>query len=99
MAFPRLGCLAKATPVGGFLPAPTVSTWSWGVHARKLAEVDGRIEPRQMLSLTIIFDHDIIDGAPAARFTRKLVELIEAGYGLDEVQFFKIILTTQPTSE
>jgi hypothetical protein len=28
----------------------------------------------------------VIDGAPAARFTRRLVELIESGYGLDEVQ-------------
>jgi pyruvate/2-oxoglutarate dehydrogenase complex dihydrolipoamide acyltransferase (E2) component len=55
-----------------------------GGTANKLAEVEGRIETRQMLSLTIIFDHDVIDGAPAARFTRKLVELIEAGYGLDE---------------
>jgi pyruvate/2-oxoglutarate dehydrogenase complex dihydrolipoamide acyltransferase (E2) component len=55
-----------------------------GGTARKLAEVEERIEPRQMLSLTIIFDHDIIDGAPAARFTRRLVELIESGYGLEE---------------
>jgi pyruvate/2-oxoglutarate dehydrogenase complex dihydrolipoamide acyltransferase (E2) component len=51
---------------------------------RQLAEVDGRIESRQVVCLTIIFDHDIIDGAPAARFTRKLVELIESGYGLDK---------------
>lgn len=57
-----------------------------GGIARRLAEVDGRIESRQMLSLTIIFDHDVIDGAPAARFTRRLVELIESGYGLDEDQ-------------
>jgi pyruvate/2-oxoglutarate dehydrogenase complex dihydrolipoamide acyltransferase (E2) component len=57
-----------------------------GGTARKLAEVEGRIESREMLSVTIIFDHDVIDGAPAARFTRKLVELIESGYGLDEVQ-------------
>jgi pyruvate/2-oxoglutarate dehydrogenase complex dihydrolipoamide acyltransferase (E2) component len=57
-----------------------------GGTARKLAEVDVRIEPRQMLSLTVIFDHDVIDGAPAARFTRKLVELIESGYGLDDFQ-------------
>ena len=54
-----------------------------GGTARKLAEVDGRIESRQVLSLTIIFDHDVIDGAPAARFTRRLVELIEGGAGLD----------------
>jgi pyruvate/2-oxoglutarate dehydrogenase complex dihydrolipoamide acyltransferase (E2) component len=55
-----------------------------GGTARKLAEVDGRIEPREILCLTIIFDHDVIDGAPAARFTRRLVELIESGYGLGE---------------
>ena len=39
-----------------------------------------------MLSLTVVFDHDVIDGAPAARFTRRLVELIESGYGLGESQ-------------
>jgi pyruvate/2-oxoglutarate dehydrogenase complex dihydrolipoamide acyltransferase (E2) component len=55
-----------------------------GGIARKPAFVEDRIEPRQMLSLTILFDHDVIDGAPAARFTRRLVELIESGYGLEE---------------
>jgi pyruvate/2-oxoglutarate dehydrogenase complex dihydrolipoamide acyltransferase (E2) component len=35
------------------------------------------------MNVTVIFDHDVIDGAPAARFTRRLVELIESGYGLD----------------
>jgi pyruvate/2-oxoglutarate dehydrogenase complex dihydrolipoamide acyltransferase (E2) component len=68
-----------------------------GGTSRQLSEVDGRIEPRQVLSLTIIFDHDIIDGAPAARFTRKLVELIESGYGLDESQFQENI-DTQPVA-
>jgi hypothetical protein len=29
-------------------------------------------------------DHDIIDGAPAARFTERLKELIESGYGLPD---------------
>jgi 2-oxoacid dehydrogenases acyltransferase (catalytic domain) len=32
----------------------------------------------------ISFDHDIIDGAPAARFTERLKELIESGYGLPD---------------
>jgi hypothetical protein len=57
-----------------------------GGTTRKLAEVEGRVEPREMLSLTIIFDHDVIDGAPAARFTRRLVELVEGGYVLDTIQ-------------
>jgi pyruvate/2-oxoglutarate dehydrogenase complex dihydrolipoamide acyltransferase (E2) component len=48
------------------------------------AVVDGQIVPRQILNLTILFGHDVIDGVPAARFTRRLVELIESGYGLDE---------------
>jgi len=28
--------------------------------------------------------HDIIEGAPAARFVTRLKDLIESGYGLDE---------------
>jgi hypothetical protein len=31
-------------------------------------------------------DHDIVDGAPAARFTERLKELIESGYGLGDVR-------------
>ena len=46
--------------------------------------MDGQIAIRDYLSLTISFDHDIIDGAPAARFTQRLKELIESGYGLDD---------------
>jgi pyruvate/2-oxoglutarate dehydrogenase complex dihydrolipoamide acyltransferase (E2) component len=36
-----------------------------------------RIEPREFLSLTLSFDHDIVEGAPAARFTNRLKELLE----------------------
>lgn len=50
----------------------------------KPSVVDGRIEPREILNLTVIFDHEIVDGAPAARFTGRLVELIESGYGVVE---------------
>ena len=57
-----------------------------GSIARKPGVVEGRIEPREILNLTVMFDHEIIDGAPAARFTHRLVELIESGYGLDEAQ-------------
>jgi pyruvate/2-oxoglutarate dehydrogenase complex dihydrolipoamide acyltransferase (E2) component len=46
--------------------------------------VEGCIEPRGMLNLTVMFDHDVVDRAPATRFTGRLVELIESGYGLDE---------------
>jgi len=55
-----------------------------GSVAWKPAVVDGRIEPREILCLTVVFDHDVVDGAPAARFTHRLVELIESGNGLVE---------------
>jgi len=46
--------------------------------------VDGRVEIREYLGLTISADHDIIDGAPLARFATRLKELIENGFGLIE---------------
>jgi pyruvate/2-oxoglutarate dehydrogenase complex dihydrolipoamide acyltransferase (E2) component len=36
------------------------------------------------LSLTIGLDHDIIDGAPAARFVNRFKGLIESAYGLPQ---------------
>ena len=57
-----------------------------GCIATKPAVVAGQIVPRQMLNLTVVMDHYVVDGAPAARFARRLVELIESGYGLDEAQ-------------
>jgi pyruvate/2-oxoglutarate dehydrogenase complex dihydrolipoamide acyltransferase (E2) component len=44
----------------------------------------GRVESREYLSLTVSVDHDVVDGAPAARFIRRLEELIQAGHGLAE---------------
>ena len=43
----------------------------------------GELQPREMLDLTLMFDHDVIDGAPAARFSARLIELMESAYGLD----------------
>lgn len=51
----------------------------------KPAVVEGRIEPREILNLTVTFDHDIVDGGPATRYVKRLVELIESGYGLSEM--------------
>jgi len=42
-----------------------------------------RIEVREMLALTVSVDHDVIDGAPAARFGARLAGLIEGSAGLD----------------
>lgn len=55
-----------------------------GGIAEKPGVVDGQIAIREYLSITVSFDHDLIDGAPAARFTSRLKELIESGFGLYE---------------
>lgn len=52
----------------------------------KLRLIGGQVVPRQMLSLTVSVDHDVVDGAPAARFASRLRELIESGYGLTELK-------------
>jgi pyruvate/2-oxoglutarate dehydrogenase complex dihydrolipoamide acyltransferase (E2) component len=70
----------------GLYPTPHSLGLVVGSIAWKPAVVEGRVEPREILHLTVVFDHDVIDGAPAARFTRRLVELIESGYGLAEDQ-------------
>jgi pyruvate/2-oxoglutarate dehydrogenase complex dihydrolipoamide acyltransferase (E2) component len=71
---------------GGWGIAPTMHPLDVivGSTAWKPVIVEGRIEPREILNLTVVFDHDVIDGAPAARFARRLIKLIESGYGLDE---------------
>jgi pyruvate/2-oxoglutarate dehydrogenase complex dihydrolipoamide acyltransferase (E2) component len=66
----------------GIPPAGPTLTIIVGGIGEKPGVVDGHIALRDYLSLTISFDHDIIDGAPAARFTERLKELIESGYGL-----------------
>lgn len=40
---------------------------------------DGSVESREMLHLTASFDHEIIDGSPAARFMKRLEEVIAGG--------------------
>jgi pyruvate/2-oxoglutarate dehydrogenase complex dihydrolipoamide acyltransferase (E2) component len=49
---------------------------------RKPAVVAGSVVPRELLDLTLSFDHDVVDGAPAARFASHLRELVESADGL-----------------
>lgn len=47
--------------------------------------VEGRLETREHLGVTVSVDHDIVDGAPLAKFISRLKELVESGYGLAEL--------------
>jgi hypothetical protein len=60
----------------GIVPLHTLCLTVGGV-TRKPGVVDGRIEPREYLALTASIDHDIVDGAPAARFAKRLREIVE----------------------
>lgn len=55
-----------------------------GGVAERPAIVNGQLENRENLCVTITIDHDIVDGAPAARFIQRLKELVESGYGITE---------------
>jgi pyruvate/2-oxoglutarate dehydrogenase complex dihydrolipoamide acyltransferase (E2) component len=55
-----------------------------GNIARKPGVVGEEIKIREYLSMTVLFDHDVTDGAPVARFIQRLKELLEQSYGLDE---------------
>ena len=39
---------------------------------------DGKIVVRHMMVLSLVFDHRLVDGAPAAQFLQYLKDLIEA---------------------
>lgn len=39
--------------------------------------IDGRLEAREYLCVTLSFDHDIVDGGPATRFAQHFKELLE----------------------
>jgi pyruvate/2-oxoglutarate dehydrogenase complex dihydrolipoamide acyltransferase (E2) component len=74
---------------GGWpLPIPNVHPLAVAVGgiSRKPAYAGegGKLEPREMLNLTLMFDHDVIDGAPASRFSARLIELMESAHGLED---------------
>jgi pyruvate/2-oxoglutarate dehydrogenase complex dihydrolipoamide acyltransferase (E2) component len=81
------------TSVGMFGKGSNASGWGIpvGIHplvvllggiARKPGVVGQEVQVRDYLSMTVLFDHDVVDGAPVARFLSRLRELIEGGYGL-----------------
>jgi pyruvate dehydrogenase E2 component (dihydrolipoamide acetyltransferase) len=67
---------------GGLLATPIVfhpQSAILGVHRAKERPVvrDGQIVIRKMMNLSTTFDHRILDGMTAARFTLDLIELLE----------------------
>lgn len=80
-----LGMLSGGT-AGWGLSAPGLHDFAiimGGVTSRP-AITDGEGAVREVLCLTVSANHEIVDGAPLARFTRELARLLAAAEGLAE---------------
>jgi pyruvate/2-oxoglutarate dehydrogenase complex dihydrolipoamide acyltransferase (E2) component len=88
--FKRFGGTVGMSSIGMFGPgggwgipiAPPSLMITIGGIDTKPRYFDGSLQPREMVDVTLSVDHDLIDGATAARFARRLVEYIEADDGL-----------------
>lgn len=71
--------------VDGFTPIinqPNAAILGIGRIQEKPVVVDGQVGVRSMMTLSISFDHRIIDGAPAAQFLTDLKDVLEQPYKL-----------------
>lgn len=64
-----------------FIPhgSATVLLTVGGIKDKREVAADGSLENHKYLKLTVSFDHEIIDGAPAARFMNALEKEIASG--------------------
>jgi hypothetical protein len=89
-AFRSYSSSVMVTSVGMFgkrggwgIPAANFTlTVTVGGITEKPRVVDKEIVIREVLDITISLDHDIVDGAPMARFADYFRQLLESGYGL-----------------
>lgn len=51
---------------------------------KKVIELDNQFVSREHLCLSVSFDHDIIDGAPASRFMNDLINEIKSGENIEK---------------
>jgi pyruvate/2-oxoglutarate dehydrogenase complex dihydrolipoamide acyltransferase (E2) component len=79
-----VGMFGRGGGWGITLPNFTLTLTVGGI-AKKPGVVADSIAIREYLDLTISIDHDIVDGAPMARFVNYFQELIEGGHGLTDV--------------
>jgi len=67
---------------GGGFGITSLSLYSLEVIVGGLTQrprvIDGQISVRDVLDLTVAIDHNVVDGAPAARFTAEFRELLES---------------------
>jgi len=72
---------AVGRSAGWILPTRNMHSLAvaFGSITKKPWVIDNQVGIREILHLTIVFDHDVVDGMPAQRFTQDLVRHIEKG--------------------
>lgn len=78
VAVSPLGALGGGNGHGIGVPTVLSLNVTVGGMSERPRVVDGAIRPRDVLDLTISADHNVVDGAPAARFAASLRDLIES---------------------
>lgn len=78
-----VGMFGNAAGWGIPLVAHTLCITVGGIESRPVLH-NGETQDREHVCLTVTFDHDIVDGAPAARFVQRFVTLVQAGAGLPD---------------
>ncbi len=80
-----ISSLGTVGRLSGWMLPTSMHPLSIGIGSlnKKPAIYQGAIQKRDILHLTIAFDHDVIDGMPARAFVDELVARLEAGAGLD----------------
>jgi len=82
VAFTSIGMMGKVN--GWFIPI-SVHPVCFGISSiiKKPSVIDDRIEIREILKMSVLIDHDVIDGAPMARLISDLSKNIENGLMLN----------------
>lgn len=77
--------LGTSGRLNGWFIHKTIHPVSFGVGSivKKPVVRHDTVVIRDILNMTILFDHDVADGAPIARFIRELTSRIENGEGID----------------
>ncbi len=69
-----------AQEIESFVPvinSPQCAILGVGAIIDKAVVINGNVIPQKRIGLTLVFDHRLVDGAPAAVFLRKIKHLIE----------------------
>ena len=78
VAITSLGMIGR---INGWFIHKSVHPISFGIGSviKKPVVIDDEIKIREILNMTILIDHDVIDGAPMMRFVKDLTGYIENG--------------------